>query len=182
MSRKSRALEALNEPPPPEVEDEPKERPIRSVHRAAMMDLKATANHIATLPTKVRRALPLDDEAQAVFDQLAACAPTPERRRLVMRAKLMVGRVDPDVLAAALDGRTASKELDEMLVAWRKRLLDGSDSELSLFIQTFPQADRQKLRTTLRDGKGQGATAERAKSRLLDELRQAARDSANPPE
>ena len=174
MSRKSRALAALAEPEVPEVEEEPSERPIRSVHRAAMLDLKATANQIAALPTKARRALPLDDEAQAVFDQLATCEPTPERRRLVMRAKLMVGRVDPDLLAAALEGRTPASERDEILVNWRKTLLEGTEQALSAFIASYPGADRQQLRTTVRESKGTGPVAERAKARLLAELREAA--------
>ena len=171
MSRKSRALRedhelVVNEAPP-----EPGVRPIRSEHRAKMLDLKALANRIADMPQKARRALPLDDECQAQFDHLAACDPTPARRRSLMRAKLLLGRVDPLQLEAALVGKTSVAARDAEMVDWRTRILAGGDEDIQIFIERYPRSDRQALRANVREARQQGPAAQRAASRLLDQLR-----------
>lgn len=179
MSRKSRLLEALSQPelPPEEETDEVAERPVRSVHHNKMLDLKAMANRLAALPKAFRRTLPLDDELQTELDALADCPPTPARRRQVMRVKLLVGRLDPVLLEAALNGHTASAERDERAVYWRGRLADGNDHDLQAFLSDFPAADRQSLRAATREARGPQATP-RARSRLLQLLREAMAEPA----
>jgi ribosomal 50S subunit-associated protein YjgA (DUF615 family) len=149
-------------------------RPIRSEHRAQMLDLKALANRIARLPERVRRALPLDEELQEELDRLAAAGLAPHRRRLLMRVKLLLGAVDLDRLHAVLDGNTDTAALERMLHQWRTRILAGDDTVLQGFIDTYPAADRQGLRTAAREARRQGPVAIRANARLLQLLREAA--------
>lgn len=174
MSRKTRALLESHELVLTEPDDPDAGRPVRSEHRAKMLDLKALANRIAEMPLKVRRALPLDDECQAQFDHLAACAPTPARRRSLMRAKLLLGRVDPHRLEAALQGSTSAAAISETMVYWRTRIVAGGDADIQAFLEQYPAADRQEIRTSAREARGKGPAATRALGRMLDQLRAAA--------
>lgn len=160
-----------------DIETDRPGRMVRSVHRADMDELKALANQIAAMPVAKRRALPLDAEAQATFDRLAAAEPRPDRRRTLMRAKLYLANVDPELLRAALAGDTPAARWEAESVRWRDRLVAGDDTLLQTFLGEFPGGDRQALRTAARDARGQGAAATRAHSRLLQLVRQAATDS-----
>jgi ribosome-associated protein len=164
------------ERPEPEVEatPEPTGRPIRSEHREAMMDLKDLANRIAKLPQAARRALPLDEELQEQLDRLANADPRSDRRRLLMRAKLLLGAVDLARLNAALAGDTATAAWERESVRWRTRILAGDDALIQEFVEAFPGADRQAIRTATREARGQGPVATRAHIRLLQLIRAAA--------
>ncbi|MDP2308460.1 MAG: DUF615 domain-containing protein [Pseudomonadota bacterium] len=151
----------------------------RNEHRAQMLDLKALANRLAKLPQGLRRTLPLDEELQGELDRLAAAAQLPHRRRLVMRVKLLLGAVDLVRLNAVLDGDTDAAALERVLQHWRTRILAGDDAVLQAFIDSFPAADRQALRTAAREARREGPVAARASSRLHKLLRDAA---SAPPE
>lgn len=159
-----------------EVDDAPApaaRRAIRSEHRGQMLDLKELANRISAMPQGVRRSLPLDDEAQAQLDLLAVASGS-DRRRVLMRAKLLVGGADLVALAAALDGDTPAAARDRACIQWRARLVAGDDVVLQAFIERYPAADRQAVRTATRDARGAGPASDRAKARLLQLVREAA--------
>lgn len=148
-------------------------RPVRSEHRADMDELKALSNQIAAMPVGRRRALPLDADAQAQFDLLAAAEPKPDRRRLLMRAKLLLANVDPELLRAALAGDGPAARWESESVRWRQRLVAGDDALLQDFLQECPKGDRQALRTAAREARGTGPAATRAFARLLQLVREA---------
>ncbi len=150
------------------------ERPLRNDHHDDMLDLKALANRIAAMPQKERRALPLDEEAQEQLDILAASEPRPDRRRTLMRAKLLLGAADQDALQKALAGSSPTALRDRETVYWRTRIIAGGDQDLQTFIEAYPGSDRQALRTHARDARGTGPAAERAAARLLTALREGA--------
>jgi len=154
--------------------EERAKRLVRSEHRAAMMDLKALGNRLAKLPQSLRRTLPLDERLQDELDQLAAAGQMQHRRRLLMRVKLMLGSVDLDRLAAVLGGDTDQAALERVMQHWRTRILAGDDAVLQAFIEAYPAADRQALRTAVRDSRREGPAAARASYRLLQLLRAAA--------
>ncbi len=173
--RAAHALQAEAEShlqPLPEVASSPQRRAIRSAHRGQMLDLKDLANRIASMPQGLRRTLPLDDEAQAQLDLLAASNGS-ERRRVLMRAKLLLGAVDLVVLEAALQGDTPAAARDRDCVRWRTRLVEGDDAVLQAFMAQHPGADRQAIRASVREARGVGPVAERARGRLLGLLREA---------
>lgn len=148
-------------------------RAIRSEHRGQMLDLKELANRISAMPQGVRRGLPLDDEAQAQLDLLAVASGS-DRRRVLMRAKLLIGGADLVALEAALDGDTPAAARDRACIQWRSRLVAGDDVVLQAFMERYPAADRQAVRTATRDARGPGPAGERAKTRLLQLVREAA--------
>ncbi len=147
-------------------------RPIRSEHRTDMLDLKALANRIAALSEGQRRALPLDDETREQVELLAR-AEGAGRRRLVMRVKGLLGAGDLVQLQAALAGDGPAEHHDRECVRWRSRLVDGDDAVLQLFVEGHRAADRQAIRASVRDARGVGPGAERARTRLLELLREA---------
>lgn len=169
--------------PPPTVEPEAAEtegeeedggRPIRSEHRAYMMDIRALVNRLAAMSKTARRALPLNDEIQGLLDGIAEAGASPHRRRLVMRARLLLlGEVDMVQLESALAGNTPAAARERKLVGWRTRILEGDDSVLQSFVEEFPTADRQALRTCAREARGEGQSAKNANKRLYKLLRDA---------
>lgn len=157
----------------PEPEEEVFVPSARREHREAMADLKELANHLAALTPGARRELPLDGETLAVLDQLAGAYGRTDRRRLVMRAKLLLGGEDLDKLRAALAGDTPAAAHAREAARWRTRLLAGGDADLQAFVEAWPAADRQALRASLREARGTTPAAVRAQNRVLALLKDA---------
>ncbi len=137
-----------------------------------MLDLKAMANRLAALPRGLRRTLPLDEETLDHLDLLARSEGA-DRRRVLMRAKLLLGSVDMALLERALAGDTPSAARDRECVRWRTRLVAGDDVVLQELVEAHPGADRQAIRASTREARGQGTAAERARTRLLELVREA---------
>ena len=68
------------------------------------------------------------------------------------------------------NARRASTPADD----WRKRLLDGGEAELATFLETYASAERQQLRTLLRNARNASAAS---KNKALGALTQALRDA-----
>jgi ribosome-associated protein len=151
----------------------PSSRPVRGEHRDEMEALKALANRIARLPPGQRRALPLDAETLDQFELLAGAALKPDRRRSLMRAKLLLAHADLDAIQAVLDGRGPDALAAQAADAWRQRLLAGDDTTLQAFLAAHPSGDRQGIRAAIREARGEGAAGKRAALRLLALLRSA---------
>lgn len=177
MSRNTRPMTAAereartHEPADPDVAAPAPRRAIRSEHRSQMLDLKALANRLAALPMGQRRTLPLDDELQDQLDHLATVVGS-DRRRVVMRTKLLLDAVDMVKLEAALAGDTPAAARDRACVQWRTRMIAGGDPVIQAFLEVHPRADRQAIRTSAREAGGEGHMAERARVRLLQLLRE----------
>lgn len=158
--------------PDGEVEEGPG-RPVRSEHRADMDALKALANRIAKLSPGMRRSLPLEPETLEVMEQLAAAGLKPDRRRTLMRAKLLLAHADVDAVVAVIEGRGPAADAARAAEAWRDRLLAGDDAVLTTFLASYPGGDRQVLRTALREARGDSPAARRALPRLHKLVREA---------
>lgn len=177
MSRRKTVLHEVNPPPPPPGAPEPDEdeddgRPIRSEHRARMMDLRELVNRMAAATPSIRRSLPLPHEVIDLLEQIAAAGVRPDRRRLVMRARLVMGEdVDVAALEAHLAGHTPAAALERRLTAWRTRILEGGDPAIQRFVEAWPGADRQGIRALAREARVEapGGSANRRLYRLLRE-------------
>lgn len=66
--------------------------------------------------------------------------------------------------------RRAKTPADE----WRSRLLDGGEADLAAFLEQYPRADRQRVRTLLRNARNASAAS---KNKALGALTQALRDA-----
>jgi len=68
------------------------------------------------------------------------------------------------------NARRASTPADD----WRRKLLDGGETELAAFVEEHPRADRQRLRTLLRNArKAAAASSNKALGILTQALREA---------
>lgn len=156
-------------------------RPIRSEHHDAMLDLKALANRLAAMPEGQRRLLPLDEETQEALQMLKDAERRPSRRRLLMRARLLLGTADPEKLQQTLTGNTPAAARDRECIRWRTRILAGGDDDLQAFMERWPRADRQAIRANAREARGTSPAAARAQTRLLALIREAAALAAEAP-
>ncbi len=155
-----------------DAEDGVRTRPERKEHRARMHDLKELTNRIAELPLGQRQALPLDPETHAEIDRLAH-AQGPDRRRRLMRARLLLAQNDLDAVLEALGGTTAAVTLERRVVSWRTRLVSGDDTVIQAFIEAYPSADRQALWGSLREVRADPAAMPRLSRMIRETLKQA---------
>jgi ribosome-associated protein len=146
-------------------------RPQRAEHRAHIADLKDLANRLAKLSSGQRKSLPLEEEARQQLEVLVQASPGPERRRALMHMKSLLGSADIDKVERFLAGDTPAASQYQAALHWRARLMEGNDETLQGFMQVFPSADRQALRSQLREARKPDATS--AQARLLSVLRDA---------
>ncbi len=141
--------------------------PSRSQQRRDALDVLALAGQLATLePGRLARLpvpehlLPHIAEARRITSHIA------RKRQLAFLAKQMRRESDEtlEAIRDAMDaGGTAARVETAQLhraEAWRTRLLDDGDAALAELLDTYPEADRQRLRQLVRN-----ALAERAKNK-----------------
>jgi ribosome-associated protein len=155
-----------------EDEDAGERRPERGLHREAMRDLKALANKLSKLPRSARRALPLDEAILDQLDKVADAGVSSERRRFLMRLKLLMRDIDFDKLQAALDGDTPAAARGRELERWRTRILQGGNDDIHAFLEEFPAGDSQQIRAAAREARGEGPNASRASRKLFQLLKE----------
>lgn len=165
-----------------EEEDAGERRPQRGDHRESMRDMKLLCNRMAKLPRFARRALPLAPEILDQLDAVADAGVSNERRRLLMRLKLLMRDVDLDAIDAALDGDTPAASRSRELERWRTKILAGGDDELQAFVTLYPGGDMQRMRLAAREARGTGPAAARALKRLFVLLKECATPKATVDE
>ena len=79
-----------------------------------------------------------------------------------------------EAVEAALAGDNEHDQKMRALERWRDRLVAGGDADLQAFIEEHPAADRQRLRTLLRQARGEGKGAAKALKAVFQELKAAA--------
>lgn len=141
--------------------------PSRTQQRREALDVLALAHQLADLDTGRLAKLPIPDhlrphiaEAQRITSHIA------RKRQMAYLAKQMRREEDEtlDAIRDALDagGEAARREsaLLHRAEAWRERLLEEGDTALGELLAEHPGADRQRLRTLIRN-----AGDERAKNK-----------------
>ncbi|MCD9028101.1 DUF615 domain-containing protein [Luteimonas sp. BDR2-5] len=141
--------------------------PSRTQQRREALEVLALSEQLAALPEGQLAKLPVPDqllphiaEARRITSHIA------RKRQLAFLAKQM-RREDDETLHAirdALDAGGESARLDTARLhraeQWRTRLLDEGDTALAELLDTYPHADRQRLRQLVRN-----TLAERAKNK-----------------
>lgn len=116
-----------------------------------------------------------DDLLRVVKDTRLITSPTARARGLRLIRQELRG-LDLTQLRERLEDlshpntRRASTPADE----WRKRLLDGGEAEFAEFLNQYAQAERQHLRTLLRNARSAPAAS---KNKALSALTQALRNA-----
>ena len=161
--------------------------PSRKQQRRDALDVLALVQALGDLSSTQLEKLPLSESLLAHFAELRRISAHGARKRQhAYIAKQMRGE-DDETLGAIRDaleaGGEAARQETALLhraEAWRERLLSEGDEALSALLEGHPQADRQKLRTLVRN-----ALEERAKNKpprafreLFRELREVLGDGA----
>jgi ribosome-associated protein len=139
----------------------------RSQNRRAALDVLALGEKLVSLtPAQLARLPVPEDLLPHIAEAKRITAHIAHKRQLAFLAKHM-RREDDATLDAIRDALDANSDTSRREVAalhraedWRERLLKDGDKALSTLLEEYPQADRQQLRTLVRN-----AQAERAKNK-----------------
>ena len=125
----------------------------------ALVDM---GERLTTLKPDTLAKLPLTDELRkALEEHKKHTANEAKRRHRSFIGKLMRDQ-DLDAINALLDQLDASSrqynERFHTLERWRDRLIGGTDEVLEKFVQEYPEADRQQLRSLIRQAQHEAKT------------------------
>ncbi|MGY2290490.1 ribosome biogenesis factor YjgA [Pseudomonas sp. SDO528_S397] len=128
----------------------------RELH--ALVDL---GERLTTLKPALREKLPLTDALRRALDDAPKhVANIARKRHLQFIGKLMRDQ-DTDAILSLLDQLDAStrqyNERFHNLERWRDRLIAGDDAVLEKFVMDYPDADRQQLRSLIRQAQHETA-------------------------
>ncbi|MCU1721656.1 MULTISPECIES: ribosome biogenesis factor YjgA [Pseudomonas] len=127
-----------------------------------MQALVDMGERLTTLKPDTLAKLPLTDELRrALEEHKKHTANEAKRRHRSFIGKLMRDQ-DIDAINALLEQLDAStrqyNERFHNLERWRDRLIEGTDEVLEKFVQEFPEADRQQLRSFIRQAQHEQKT------------------------
>ncbi|HIE5648975.1 TPA: ribosome biogenesis factor YjgA [Stenotrophomonas maltophilia] len=139
----------------------------RKQKRGEALEILALGEKLVSLTPAQLARLPIPED---LLPHIAECkritAHIAHKRQLAFLAKHM-RREEDETLEAIRDALDANSETSRREVAmmhrvedWRERLLDDGDKALAALLDEYPQADRQQLRTLVRN-----AQAEKAKNK-----------------
>lgn len=139
----------------------------RSQNRREALDVLALGEKLVALtPAQLARVPVPEDLLPHIAEAKRITAHIAHKRQLAFLAKHM-RREDDAVLDAIRDALDANSETSRREVAtmhrvedWRERLLKEGDKALGALLDEYPHADRQQLRTLVRN-----AQAEKAKNK-----------------
>ncbi|WP_315387273.1 ribosome biogenesis factor YjgA [uncultured Stenotrophomonas sp.] len=139
----------------------------RSQNRRDALDVLALGEKLVSLtPAQLARVPVPEDLLPHIAEAKRITAHIAHKRQLAFLAKHM-RREDEATLDAIRDALDVNSETSRREVAalhraedWRERLLKDGDTALSTLLEEYPQADRQQLRTLVRN-----AQAEKAKNK-----------------
>ncbi|MGE8215317.1 hypothetical protein D3C87_296160 [compost metagenome] len=139
----------------------------RSQNRRDALDVLALGEKLVNLtPAQLARVPVPEDLLPHIAEAKRITAHIAHKRQLAFLAKHM-RREDDAVLDAIRDALDANSETSRREVAtmhrvedWRERLMKDGDKALGALLDEYPQADRQQLRTLVRN-----AQADRAKNK-----------------
>ncbi|KLJ01687.1 hypothetical protein WQ56_05280 [Luteimonas sp. FCS-9] len=141
--------------------------PSRKQQRREALEVLALAEALVALPEGRLAKLPVPDtllphiaETRRITSHIA------RKRQMAFLAKQMRREEDEtlEAIRDALDAGGEAARIETAMLhraeAWRTRLLDEGDAALAELLETYPQADRQRLRQLVRN-----ALAERARNK-----------------
>ncbi|MGG6461699.1 ribosome biogenesis factor YjgA [Solilutibacter silvestris] len=154
----------------------------RSQQRREALDVLELAETLTGLPGGQLAALPIPEELLPhLNDARRITSHIAKKRQIAFLAKQM-RRQDDEALDAIRDALDAHSEGSKRQVAdmhraeeWRLRLIEGGDDAMAAFVDTHPDADRQRLRQLVRNAKDEAARNKppRAFRELFREIRSA---------
>ena len=124
----------------------------RELH--ALQDL---GQRLTTLKLDLLNKLPLTDELRRALAEAPKHTANAAKKRHVQFIGRLMRDQDIESILTLLDQLDAStrqyNERFHNLERWRDRLIEGDDAVLEKFVAEFPEADRQQMRSVIRQAK-----------------------------
>ena len=124
----------------------------RELH--ALVDL---GERLTTLKPDLLNKMPLTDALRrALADAPKHTANIARKRHMMFIGKLMRDQPIDEIMALLEQVDASSRQYNERfhgLERWRDRLIEGDDDVLEKFVTEFPEADRQQMRSIVRQAK-----------------------------
>ncbi len=149
----------------------PDERPSKSHIKREMLALQQLGERLVELPAAQLQQIPLSEQlADAINTARSLSSHEAKRRQLQYIGRLM-RNIDPHPIEDAL-AKLKLKDKQEkvhfhQIENWRDKLIDNGDDEIQLFLENYPDADRQHLRQLVRQTKQNKSGADKALFRYI---------------
>lgn len=130
------------------------------------------AKTLTTISQRHLLRLELNQEVLSVVQDTRRITSPSARTRALRFLRQKLRGLDLDVLRERLEdfAHPSTRRTSTPAEDWRRRLLDGGEAELALFLQQHPSADRQRLRALVRNARNASAVS---KDKALGALTQA---------
>ncbi len=139
----------------------------RSQNRREALEILALGEQLVDLTPAQLARLPIPEDLLGHIEYSKRITSHGARKRQLAFLAKQMRREEDATLEAIRDALSANSETSRREVAimhrierWRERLLDEGDSALGELLEEYPQADRQQLRTLVRN-----AHAEKARNK-----------------
>ena len=169
-------IEVLTAPAEEEDEDLTSRTDLRAERKRSEAAWMEFAKTLTTISERHLLRLQLSDDVLRVVQDTRKITSPGARARALRLVRQELRGLDLGLLRERLEdlshpnARRASTPADE----WRRRLLDGGEADLAAFLEQYPRAERQQLRTLLRNVRNAGpASMNKAVSTLTQALRDA---------
>ncbi|WP_058555298.1 ribosome biogenesis factor YjgA [Thiohalocapsa sp. ML1] len=164
-----------------DFDDVPAE-PSKSARKRERFALQDLAEEMLGLPRAELMRLDLSPDTWVAIDETARIKDRRAMRRHIKRVANCLARENTEPLQALLGAREENARQaaarHHLVERWRARLIEEGDGALTEFLDAYPSADRQELRTLVRAAQRDAARdrpdAPRKLFRLLRELMDAA--------
>ena len=151
----------------------------KSQQKREAQAMQALGQQLCELRAEQVESLPMSDRLRSGIDEYHRIRSHEARRRHLQYIGKIIRQEDVDTLTRRVEGMIAgsaeSTRRLHLAEHWRERLIDGADSELTLFLEAYPGADVQQVRTLVRNtrrsqqqGKNDGSS--RKLFRLIKDL------------
>ena len=169
-------IEVLTDPAQEEDEDLTSRTDLRAERKRSEAAWMEFAKTLTTISERHLLRLQLSEEVLRVVQDTRKITSPGARARALRLVRQELRGLDLGLLRERLEdlshpnARRASTPADD----WRRRLLDGGEAELAAFLEQCPRAERQQLRTLLRNARSAGPAS---LNKALGTLTQALRDA-----
>lgn len=136
----------------------------RSQNRREALEILALGEQLVDLTPAQLARLPIPEDLLGHIEYSKRITSHGARKRQLAFLAKQMRREEDATLEAIRDALSANSETSRREVAimhrierWRERLLDEGDSALGELLEEYPQADRQQLRTLVRNAQAEKA-------------------------
>lgn len=134
------------------------ERPSKSQMKREMIELQALGKKIIDMPAGQRAKFPLSDDMLAAIDECGRIRSHEGLRRHMQYVGKLMRKEDLEAINAvfqSMEQQSIRRDASfQRLERWRDRLIED-DEAFVLFVEDYPEVDRQALRQLIRNSRAE---------------------------